>query len=333
MVGASLVAMSKLGLDLRLHEATLDDAITMADLATEYDPDDPRDPVMMRFNMESAPADERVTRRLATHNGSTIGYLAAGHEPWSDRAKRYGWVRAVLPPREWTGSRFLQLIEAAEDWQREEGTEVSLCRLRASSKKEIALLEGHGYNEQRRGRIWELDLVANRTRLAAAADASRVQMAELGITMLTAAEDPDPQLMPKLYELTTASEQDIPTTVPIRVLPFDEWRRMWFGDPSIRLERVWLARQGDDVIGISMIGFPPQRGVPWTSYTGTARSVRGRGVARALKHQSVVQAIDFGATRIRTMNDSQNAPILHLNTEMGYRPIDPNVELHRDLHQ
>jgi hypothetical protein len=35
--------------------------------------------------------------------------------------------------------------------------------------------------------------------------------------------------------------------------------------------------------------------------------------------------------RVRTANDGENAPILHLNTEIGYQLIDPLIELHREL--
>jgi len=55
------------------------------------------------------------------------------------------------------------------------------------------------------------------------------------------------------------------------------------------------------------------------------------GIARALKYETVAQAIAVGATRVRTSNDSENAPILHLNAAMGYEPITPKIELHRRL--
>ena len=71
-------------------------------------------------------------------------------------------------------------------------------------------------------------------------------------------------------------------------------------------------------MGISMLSYPPMRGVVVTDWTGTARKVRGRGVARALKCETVMQAIALGVGRVRTDNDSQNAPILHINETMGY---------------
>ena len=80
-----------------------------------------------------------------------------------------------------------------------------------------------------------------------------------------------------------------------------------------------------------MIAYPPIRGVPWTQFTATSKEVRGRGTARALKHESLAQAIALGHQRVGTTNDGENAPILHLNTEFGYRPAIPEIELHREL--
>ena len=64
-------------------------------------------------------------------------------------------------------------------------------------------------------------------------------------------------------------------------------------------------------------------------YTGTARSVRGQGVARALKYETVAQAIALGQQRVRTNNDAENAPILKLNAEMGYTRIPGWIQFHR----
>jgi len=84
-------------------------------------------------------------------------------------------------------------------------------------------------------------------------------------------------------------------------------------------------------VGTSILDTPAVRGVPWTAYTGTLRSVRGRGIARALKYQSMAQAIDDGFTRVRTNNDADNPPILRINQEMGYQLVAPVIEFHHAL--
>jgi RimJ/RimL family protein N-acetyltransferase len=112
----------------------------------------------------------------------------------------------------------------------------------------------------------------------------------------------------------------------------DEWRRFWLENPAIREDRFWIAREGEEIVGTSVLDCPPVRGVPWTAYTGTSRKVRGRGIARALKYQSMAQAIELGFTRVRTNNDADNPAILKINLEMGYRLVSPVIELHRNLH-
>ena len=55
-------------------------------------------------------------------------------------------------------------------------------------------------------------------------------------------------------------------------------------------------------------------------------------MARALKVQSLLQAIELGAKRARTENDGDNTPILHLNEQLGYRPIPGLIQFHRSAH-
>lgn len=72
------------------------------------------------------------------------------------------------------------------------------------------------------------------------------------------------------------------------------------------------------------------RGVVQTDWTGTARSARGRGVARA-RVRDRDQAIALGVDRVRTDNDSQNAPILHINAAMGDRLVGEMLQLIKEL--
>ena len=93
----------------------------------------------------------------------------------------------------------------------------------------------------------------------------------------------------------------------------------WLRSPSMREDRFWIAREGEEIVGASVLGYPPVRGIVGTEWTATARSVRGRGIARALKCETLMQAIALGVDRVRTGNDGANDPILHINATMGYR--------------
>lgn len=324
--------MSAPGADIDLRAATLDDAEIVADMEAARNPEDPRDPIMLRHWWTAGrPPNEAHMELVAEKDGAAVAWVGAGHDPWDTLPKRFGWIRPLLRPDHWSEARFNQLIDAGESWLTDEKGAISVARARQSLTDELRVFERRGYREVRRSKVWELDLVAGREKLLASAERSRKQMGAQGVRLLTLDQDEDPQRLTKLYQLTTAAERDIPTTVPWRTSPYDEWRTFWFENPGVREDRFWIAREDDAVIGLSVIGYAPTRGLPWTFFTATSRSVRGRGVARALKYETVAQAIALGAERIRTQNDGANAPILRLNDEMGYRLIDPVLELHREL--
>jgi GNAT superfamily N-acetyltransferase len=317
--------------DLELRVAHLDDARLVADLETARDPSEPADPARRVHWWRMTDELEKGMRQVAVRNGEAVAYTSAAHELWEPDQKHFGTIRTMLRPEIWSEGSYHYLVEVAEDWLRSEGATVSVARIREDFARELAAVQNFGYREVRRMRTSELDLMENRDRLHAAREECRRQMDEQGVRMLLLSDDPDPDKLHKLYVMVIESEKDIPTTVPWRELSFDEWKTFWFTNPVIREDWFWLAREGDAIVGTSVLDLPVERGMPWTAYTGTSRSVRGRGIARALKYESICQALEAGYVSVRTNNDADNPPILRINAEMGYRLIAPLVELHREL--
>ena len=324
-------ASHRLQFDLR--PATLDDVEIVADLEATRDPEDPRDPEMLRFWWTRGSSNEVYIRLVAVREGAAVAFVGAVHERWAAAPERFGSLRPILHADLWSKSGYANLVSKAEAWLRSGGVAIAVARVREDRENEIEVLDRIGYKEVRQHRIWELDLVAHRDELLAVASQQRQRMQAQGVQVLTLNDDKDPDLMPKLYGMMVAAEQDIPTTVPMRIVPFDEWKPLTFEMPGTREDRFWIAREGETIVGLSVLAFPPVRGLPWTSFTATSRAVRGRGIARALKYESVAQAIQLGYKRVRTANDGANAPILHINNEMGYRLVVPLIELHRELGQ
>ena len=59
------------------------------------------------------------------------------------------------------------------------------------------------------------------------------------------------------------------------------------------------------LVGISVLAYPPTRGNVWTDWTATSRKVRGRGMARALKLETVMQAIGLGTVTYLTGEEAE----------------------------
>jgi hypothetical protein len=318
-------------LALELRPATLDDVEIIADLDSTRDPADPRDPEMMRYWWTSGSLSQVDSRLVVVRDEQAVAYVGVGHERWAEDPERFGTIRVVIRADQWSPLEYARLVAEGESWLTSEGVVTAVARVREDFKHEVEELGQIGYREVRRLRFSELDLIANREALLAGAARHRLEMQAQHVAMMTLSDDRDPDRLTKLYEMTVAAEQDIPSTVPIPRQPFDEWMHFTFDNPGLRQDRFWIAREGQDIVGLSFLEFPPTRGLPWTGFTATSKSVRGRGIARALKYESMAQAIELGFDRVRTANDAANAPMLHINAEMGYRLVVPTIELHRDL--
>jgi len=244
--------------------------------------------------------------------------------------KRFGRVSGDLLPALRTPARLDALYAFIEERSRADGTKRFTTWTWEDDRLRVDALTARGFKEERRERFWELDLVAGRERIAAMAEASRGRMEREGIRILTLGEDDDPRRFEKLKRMSDEAESDVPTTVPWVPMELDEFRE-WFASPGLQMDRIWIAREGDDIVGISQLSYPPVRGSVETDWTGMARRARGRGIARALKCETLMQAIALGVERVRTDNDSTNLPILHLNETMGYTRRPDMIQLLKAL--
>jgi RimJ/RimL family protein N-acetyltransferase len=120
---------------------------------------------------------------------------------------------------------------------------------------------------------------------------------------------------------------DMPRTeayIPPTFAQFDNW----YSGPDASSRWFFVAKAGDRVVATSDLRFPPVRGNVWTGFTGVIPEFRGKGVARGVKMAILKQAIEQNVPRVRTDNDEENAPMLHINEELGYQPI-PGVLTYR----
>ena len=326
-MGASVTASAS---DLALRPASLDDAAFVADLFTALWPDEPEDPVLTRYWWEHPWDDGVFERYVAERGGRPAGFASMGHPKWEVMPERYARLQGDLLPEARTRARLEALVAFGEERARGAGALRVTKWAREMDALQIALLEARGYKETRRERFWELELVARRAALEGMTAASRARMREQGIEVTTLDRIADPEKYRKLWRMGEEASQDTPRTVPWTPTPFATFTA-WLKNPGIREDRAWVARVGDEIVGISLLAYPPVRGVVVTEWTGTARSVRGKGVARALKCETVMQAFALGVDRVRTDNDFQNKPILHINESMGYRPRPEMIQFIKEL--
>ena len=136
-------------------------------------------------------------------------------------------------------------------------------------------------------------------------------------------DDPEP-----IYELDLEVSPDIPNE-EFDHISFEKWMRdvLALAAPRRRREpgrvRRRRARGGHDDPRR-----PAERSCP-EQPRGRPAAYRGRGLALLLKSHSLSRAAELGATIAVTDNDETNAPMLAVNTRLGYRPFARRLEWER----
>jgi GNAT superfamily N-acetyltransferase len=316
--------------DLHFRDATLDDAAFAADVETQANPVRPTDPIVTRYWWEQ-PDDTYVVRRcIVARGGREIGFAFFEHPAWSRLPVPHGDVGGELLPSERDQQSLEAMLGEMERRLAADGARRVAVRANEDDDVRIAAILARGFREDRRGRRWLLDLDANRARIAAMTMETRARMSAEGIQLLTLDRDTDPDKYRKVWRMNEEAVQDVPTTLPNVEESFEDTMR-WLRAPGMHEARFWVAREGEDIVGVSVLEFPPVRGIVGTAWTATARRVRGRGIARALKCETLTQAIALGVDRVRTGNDGANDPILHINASMGYQPWVGNINFLKDV--
>jgi GNAT superfamily N-acetyltransferase len=119
-----------------------------------------------------------------------------------------------------------------------------------------------------------------------------------------------------MYQTALEAEADIPSSAPINSGTFEQWHKRHFTGRVLR-DLSFVALDDGKVVGYAILGrHNDDTAEHWM--TGVARSVRGRGIALALKQAQIAAAKDAGWKSLRTLNDLGNAPMRRVNEKLGY---------------
>ena len=297
--------------------ATLDDAELATNLMNAAYAGMEHDPVMTRLRWKWGRTGFSIGRFIAEQDRKPIAFVAWMHGPWEMLPERHCEVEVWLD----RGSMDRRLLSDLWKWIGARGIAEEAGLLLAYAAEDepemLDVLAELGYERARLEKVWELDLRAHGARLVAEAAEARRRMDAEGIRLASLASWDDPDKGRKLHELNKITVQDVPHSVPIIPEPYPDFENR-LNAPDRPHDRFWVALHGNDAVGMSYLRFPPVHGTVWTGYTSTHPDFRGRGVARAVKLQTLAQAAQLGVPVVRTDNDAENAPMLHINERLGY---------------
>ena len=145
-----------------------------------------------------------------------------------------------------------------------------------------------------------------------------------GVSLASVADLGDTeQLRRRVYELNKECAADIPGRGEF--FSYDEYIQRRFVADGYQPEGAVLALEGDELIGLCVISYVPEREWAFIEMTGVRRSHRRQGVATALKMAAILQARRWGASTVRTVQHRANTPIITANRALGF--LDSNFML------
>jgi GNAT superfamily N-acetyltransferase len=137
-------------------------------------------------------------------------------------------------------------------------------------------------------------------------------------------DDPAP-----VFALDLEVSQDVPGDESFEAMTLADWSARFWRTALVDDDCSLVAYVGDELAGLTMLRVDRPTGRAHNNITGVRRQHRRRGLARLLKSHSLHRAGELGATVAATENDETNAPMLAVNTGLGYRPSSRRVDWER----
>lgn len=146
----------------------------------------------------------------------------------------------------------------------------------------------------------------------------RQRLAAGGIQAVPFKEIDSTESRRELWRAASAIEQEMPREQRWNYPPFEGFVVDWFESPFSLPGGIFVARDGDRIVGISGLERRPGSDAE-VSVTGVLQPYRRRGIARTLKLMATRYAQQQGFRRVFTDNDVTNEGMLALNRELGFR--------------
>ena len=295
-------------------------------------PDYPGTVEEVRHRDETWDATKYFKRRIVVEqDGRIIGAGDVNHARWEFHPDKYRLEVAVDPDHRGRGigsAIYEELLRTARD----RGAIQVVGNAKESMEDGLRFALHRGFTETKRDWESRLDVPTFDPSSFAAAPA---RAAEAGITITTLAEEiaRDPGALERAYDLDCDVGRDVPSTDPFTPLPFEQWRTEAIESPAA-LPEAWFLAVGPDgrYLGVSnLFKSLEDPSFIWQGLTGVRREARGKGIAMALKLETVEYARAHGIEHIKTWNDQRNRPMLRINEAMGFVKQPAWIELRKDL--
>ena len=280
-------------------------------------PGNPSSVEIWRHWDDARPPGSKFGRLVAEDaSGRLIGYAQFGEmDPESGTFAFNFQIRS----RYWGSDLPAALYDRVQSSLSEHAPKRLNIHVRETETDKIALLRMNGYEQAMRSPVAHLQVQEfNADEFAGVLD----KVGQTGVEIRQPPEGwPRREDWQRLvYELEWALMEDVPHYQDRVRPPFDQYVREELQHPNFLPRGYFLAFEEQEAIGMTyLVKRGGKTNVLGVGITGVLRGYRRRGIATALKVESVVFARNIGAEIIVADNEEDN-PMFLLNKKLGFEP-------------
>ncbi|MFF2190080.1 GNAT family N-acetyltransferase [Streptomyces sp. NPDC058155] len=272
----------------------------------------------LHFAVRSANPASKYRMLVAEDGGEVIG---TSHVALAYDSEEPGQARVnphVHPDHKGKGVGSA-ILRAAEEHLAAEGA-TTLFAWVNDEPASLAFAAHRGYSPLRTAHFQRLDLTT----------ATLPQPLELpaGCALATAADFAgDPR---SVFEADAEATSDEPGDISTSLDDYEDWLNNTWQHPCLDQRLSTLVVADGRIVAFTLVHTDGER-TYLSAMTGTLRDYRGRSLAKAAKADSLRRARAAGYTDAFTNNDSENEPMLAVNSWFGYRISASEVRHVREL--
>lgn len=266
--------------------------------------------------VETWPKDQPVKRRVAEIDGKVVAYLRVGQ--FADNPKNAFMLSVLVDKATRKKGAGTALLEEAVEFTK---------RLNGSALVTIVMEEdkdGNSFAEKRNFKqvakcfdsYLDLSQYAQSSHTAAKQRAEQSGYRIATLKEFELCEDTRRALYGAFYK----ADIDTPGIEYYGYTEWEDFDNEVFKLKSFKPESVTVAMKSDEFVGFSNVfkSTASKPGEMFTGFTGVVPEHRGNGLAYAMKVRGINYCIAEGAKRLKTENDTRNAPMLAVNKKLGF---------------